>query len=219
MRQNLSVITRQKSPIRRQSTVINTIAEYQTGPSVLIRTGPSIQLITGDLAAVVEQPSRMASRFIRAGLSLALSCLLLTLAISSRAGDFTVQDLQGKTHSLAAYRGKWVLVNFWATWCPPCLSELPELSSLHTAHQDKDLVVIGIVMDSGSRKKVADFVQAHGISYPIAMGDSKTAAQIGEVDVLPTSYLYSPGGELVSYQAGAITRENVEAYIKSKQLN
>ena len=135
---------------------------------------------------------------------------------SAHTTDFVLQDIQGKTHRLTDYRGKWVLINFWATWCTPCLSEIPELTSLHDAHKNKDLWVIGIAMDSGSRKKVADFAQAHGISYPVVMGDRKITAQIGKIEVLPTSYLYNPKGEQVSYQAGEVTRAEVEAYILSK---
>ncbi|MDO8264384.1 MAG: TlpA disulfide reductase family protein [Gallionella sp.] len=144
--------------------------------------------------------------------------LLLALPFSGHAAGFSLEDIQGNTHRLEDYRGKWVLVNFWATWCPPCLSEIPELSGLHDAHKDKDLVVIGIAIDSGSSRKVTDFSQAHGISYPVVMGNSKIAAQIGELDVLPTSYLFSPNGEQVSYQPGEVTRESVETYIKNKKF-
>jgi len=149
-------------------------------------------------------------------LRVTLFALLLVCSWFSCAADFSLVDLQGKTHRLAEYRGKWVLVNYWATWCPPCLDEIPELVSLHNAHHDKDLLVIGIAIDSGSNKKVADFAQAHGISYPVVMGDRKVTAQIGAVDVLPVSYLYNPKGEQVSYQAGAVTRASVETYISKK---
>jgi peroxiredoxin len=142
--------------------------------------------------------------------------LLLACSWAGYAADFSLEDMQGKTHRLSDYRGKWVLVNFWATWCLPCLNEIPELISLHNAHQDKDLSVIGIAMDSGSSGKVADFAQAHGISYPVVMGNRKITAQIGAVEVLPVSYLYNPKGEQVSYQAGEVTRASVEAYIKKK---
>jgi thiol-disulfide isomerase/thioredoxin len=143
-----------------------------------------------------------------------LACLSI-----SHAADFVLEDIQGRIHRLEDNRGKWVLVNFWATWCSPCLTEIPELNSLHDAHKDKDLLVIGIAMQSESQSKVADFAKAHGISYPVVLGDFKISRQIGIVDVLPSSYLYNPMGEQVSYQAGVVTRAVIERYIKSNQLN
>ncbi len=143
--------------------------------------------------------------------------LALCLPLASLAGGFTLVDLQGKTHHLSDYRGKWVLVNFWATWCPPCLNEIPELSRLYNAHKNNDLVVIGIAMERSSGKTVAEFAKKHGISYPVVLGNREIAAQIGDLEVLPTSYLYNPGGEQVSYQAGEVTQESVESYIKNKQ--
>ncbi|HET7832557.1 MAG TPA: TlpA disulfide reductase family protein [Gallionella sp.] len=153
-------------------------------------------------------------RFMWRGL---LVALLLVVPFAAYAADFNLKDMQGKPQRLADYRGKWVLVNFWATWCPPCLNEIPELVSLHKAHKDKDLVVIGIAVDSGSEKAVAEFVKAHGVTYPMVMEDDKVRRQLGEMDVLPTSYLYNPKGELVSYQQGEVTRESVETYIKNKK--
>jgi len=113
------------------------------------------------------------------------------------------------------YRGKWVLVNFWATWCPPCLEEIPDLVALHEARSKTDLVVIGVALDS-DRDSVTEFVQKKRISYPVVYGDYQQAAQVGEVEALPTSFLYDPSGKLVSYQEGMVTRSSVESYIKSK---
>ena len=145
-----------------------------------------------------------------------LTASLLLFALGAEAQEFTLEDINGKTHRLSDYRGKWVLVNYWATWCPPCLDEIPELIRLHNAHHDKDLLVIGIAIDSGSAKKVSNFAQAHGISYPIVVGDRKVTAQFGAVDVLPVSYLYNPKGEPASFQAGEVTRASVEAFINKK---
>lgn len=144
-------------------------------------------------------------------------CLLsLSCVLPSHAADFTLVDMQGKTHRLADYRGKWVLVNFWATWCKPCLREIPELNSLHNAHKDKDLVVIGIATDSGEPEKIAEFANKHAIAYPVVMGNRKLNAQIGVIEALPSSYLYNPKGEQVSYQLGEVTRMSVEAFIRKQ---
>jgi thiol-disulfide isomerase/thioredoxin len=143
-----------------------------------------------------------------------ISCLLLA-SVNVAAENFAFKDMQGKEQRLSDYKGKWVLVNFWATWCPPCLEEIPDLVDMHNAHKASDLVVIGVVMSS-SLDSVKSFAEQLDISYPIVIGTSKIVAQIGKVEALPTSYLYDPTGKLVSYQAGIVTREAIENYIRSK---
>lgn len=145
---------------------------------------------------------------------LCLATLLLSAGAAS-AESFVFKDMQGQQQRLQDYRGKWVLVNFWATWCPPCLEEIPDLITLHEAHKNKDLVVIGVALDS-TRDSVVEFVAKKKVSYPIVFGDYDLAAQVGEVEALPTSYLYDPTGKLVSYQQGMVTRASVESYVKSK---
>jgi len=126
-------------------------------------------------------------------------------------------DTGGKTHTLAGYKGKWVLVNYWATWCPPCLVEIPDLIALHE-NKKNNLVVIGIAVDFRNPKQVTDFAEGLMVSYPIVMGTSKVIDQVGPVQGLPTTYLYNPEGKMVAQQVGAITRESVEAYIASKSV-
>ncbi len=141
---------------------------------------------------------------------------LLCLSLAATAQPFVFKDMQGKQQRLQDYRGKWVLVNFWATWCPPCLEEVPDLVSLHEAHKKTDLVVIGVALDS-SEKSVREFIDKRHVSYPIVLGDYELAAQVGEVEVLPTTYMYNPQGELVSYQQGIVTRGSVESYMKNNK--
>ena len=140
----------------------------------------------------------------------------LLAATTIHAEGFSFQDTQGKTHTLAGYRGKWVLVNFWATWCPPCLEEIPDLISLHDQHKNKDLVVIGIAMDYRDPKQVTRFADDYFMSYPIVLGNQKIAAQIGPADAMPATYLYNPQGKLVAQHVGALTKKTVENYIAAK---
>jgi len=147
--------------------------------------------------------------------SLLCALILLLMTVNATAKDFVFKDMQGKEQRLSDFRGKWVLVNFWATWCPPCLEEIPDLVALHEAHKGKDIVVIGVALDS-SKESVTEFVARKQISYPIVVGDYDMADQIGEVNVLPTSYMFDPAGKLVSFQEGVVTRGSVESYIKSK---
>lgn len=145
-----------------------------------------------------------------------LAGLLLALLTSwAQAGDFKVTDTNGKIHTLAGYKGKWVLVNYWATWCPPCLEEIPDLIALHE-NKKNNLVVIGVAMEYRNAKQVTDFADGMLVSYPIVLGTPQVVNQIGPVPGLPTTYLYSPDGKMVAQQVGAITREAVESFIASK---
>ena len=148
---------------------------------------------------------------------LLLACLLFAAPALASAGGFTFQDTSGNSHSLAGYKGKWVLVNFWATWCPPCLEEIPDLIELHDKHKDKDLVVLGVAMDYRSMQQVKDFAEQMFVSYPVILGTRESAAQVGRISGLPTTYLFNPQGKMVAYNVGAITRKAVENYITAKK--
>lgn len=145
-----------------------------------------------------------------------LAGLLLALSVSwAQADGFKVTDTTGKTHTLAGYKGKWVLVNYWATWCPPCLQEIPDLIALHE-NKKNNLVVIGVALDFRNAQQVTDFAEGLMVNYPIVLGNSQVVNQIGPVQGLPTTYLYNPDGKMVAQQVGAITRAAVESYITSK---
>lgn len=145
-----------------------------------------------------------------------LAGLLLALVSAwAQADGFKLTDTTGKTHTLAGYKGKWVLVNYWATWCPPCLEEIPDLIALHE-NKANNVVVIGIALDYRNAKQVTDFAEGLLVNYPIVLGNRQLVSQIGPVQGLPTTYLYNPEGKLVAQQVGAITRAAVEGYIASK---
>ncbi len=138
---------------------------------------------------------------------------MILFASAAMAENFSFKDIAGKQHNLGDYRGKWVLVNFWATWCPPCLAEIPDLIALHDQHKDKDLAVIGIAMEYSNPGLVADFAKSKRISYPVVLGNDEIAAQIGPVKGLPTTYLFNPQGKIVAHNVGSVTKEAVENFM------
>ena len=145
--------------------------------------------------------------------------LMLSLAVTgAQATGFSVTDTDGKTHSLAGYKGKWVLVNYWATWCPPCLAEIPDLIELHE-NKKNNLVVIGVAVDFRGAKQVTDFAESMMVNYPIVLGTRDVINQIAPVQGLPTTYLFNPEGKMVAQQVGPVTRESVESYIASKSAS
>ena len=139
--------------------------------------------------------------------------MLASHAMASNAWSLT--DASGKPIDLAAYKGKWVLVNFWATWCPPCLEEIPDLESLY---KEGKLVVIGIAMNYKSPSEVLDFARKQGITYPVVLGNEDTASQFGDLDSLPTSFLYSPDGRLAGEHAGMLSKQNLLSALQGSPL-
>lgn len=134
----------------------------------------------------------------------------VTTAQAANAGNFVLKDMSGNTHQLSSYKGKWVLVNYWATWCPPCLEEVPDLVNLYDSRKDKDLMVIGVVFDYKDVKEVSQYVDDMLMSYPVVLGNDSVTAQIGSAEVLPTTFIYNPQGKLVKIKRGLITRAFVE---------
>jgi thiol-disulfide isomerase/thioredoxin len=141
-------------------------------------------------------------------------CLVMLLSFSIQAYGFQFKDITGKNHTLSDYKGKWVLVNFWATWCPPCLKEIPDLISLYESR--KDLMVIGVAIDEADPNLVLEFVKSMSISYPTVIGDRDIAAQIDDISLLPSTYLYDPVGNPAARKLGLITRAEIEEFIQSK---
>jgi thiol-disulfide isomerase/thioredoxin len=146
-------------------------------------------------------------------IGLLLAFLMSLGKIAHAVDSFALIDTAGKKHTLAQYKGKWVLVNYWATWCPPCLEEVPDLVALYDSRKNKDVMVIGVVFDYESAKDVADYVDDMLMSYPIVLGDDEVSRQIGNADVLPTTYIYNPKGELVKIKHGKVTKQYLEAFI------
>lgn len=147
-----------------------------------------------------------------------LLTLLLIASQSAFAGNnapssFMLKDMTGIKHQLSNYKGKWVLVNYWATWCAPCLEEVPDLVNLYDHRKKKDLMILGVVFDYQSTKDVTDYVDDMLMSYPIVLGDDTVTAQIGSSDVLPTTFIYNPQGELVKIKRGLVTKQYLEKII------
>jgi len=117
------------------------------------------------------------------------------------APPFLVQDLNGNTISTATWQGKVVLVNFWATWCPPCREEIPILIELSKNYPDQ-LLVVGVSMDDGPAEEVRDFAAAAGINYPIVMRSPELVNAYGGVPALPTSFLVDREGHVVQKHVG-----------------
>jgi len=148
-------------------------------------------------------------------------CLVFALCTTGFAVaeqvDFTLSDLEGKERSLSEFHGKWVIVNYWATWCPPCLEEIPDLVEFHEEHKDVDAVVVGVNFEDIDIEYLKSFSEDLLISYPVLQSSPDPVTPLGAVTGLPTTYIISPEGEIMARQQGSVTRRTLEQYIKRKQ--
>jgi peroxiredoxin len=148
--------------------------------------------------------------------SVLLICLaLISCSQAADPVDFELPGLDGKTHRLSDYRGKWVLVNYWATWCPPCREELPELEIFHNNHKETDAVVIGVDMEIIKLERLRKFVDKQFLSFPILLSEPVARSELGDIPGLPTSFLIDPEGRVVAQQVGPVSAEDIEQFIES----
>lgn len=117
------------------------------------------------------------------------------------AAPLSLPDLSGREVSLAAFKGKVVLLDFWATWCEPCLEELPDLINLYEKYQSRGFTIIGISMDAEGARTVAPFVKRHGLPYPILISQGD-APRGWVLPGLPTAYLIGKDGLVVHRYLG-----------------
>ncbi len=151
-------------------------------------------------------------------LSVVVLFLMLPVQSFAAAGDgeepvnFTLQKLHGGELSLEAFRGQWLVLNYWATWCAPCRKEIPELSALHSARED--ITVLGLAFEDTDIKSFDEFLEEFHPSYPLLLVDVYAPPEpFGAPRVLPTSIILNPEGYPVKTFMGPVTKEDIEAFI------
>jgi len=132
------------------------------------------------------------------------------------APDFELTDVStGKTVKLSDYRGKAVLLNFWATWCPPCKVEIPWFVDLQKQYGSDGLVIVGVAMDDAGQQAISKFAQGMGINYPILLGTDQVSDLYGGVEDLPTTFYIGRDGKIVDRVFGLRSHHEIESNIKA----
>ncbi|QKT02754.1 TlpA family protein disulfide reductase [Ectothiorhodospiraceae bacterium 2226] len=148
------------------------------------------------------------SRAVRRWL-LSIALVLPMAALAS--AELVLPGMDGREHKVSDYRGNWVVVNFWATWCPPCLKEIPELIRFHERRDDA--VVLGVNMEDIDADMLAGFIDVHAISYPVLRMEPASQTPLGPVVGLPTTYLVDPSGEVVARHLGELDAQMLDEFI------
>jgi thiol-disulfide isomerase/thioredoxin len=152
----------------------------------------------------------------------ALICLNTVRALAQEtstartpAPDWQLNDLDGKTLKFSDFRGKVVILDFWATWCVPCRVKIPNFVELQKQYGDKGLRVVGVSLDEQGPEVVKNFVKQFGVAYPIVIGNQKVADAYGGIDAIPTTFVIDRKGRIVNQHMGYDDKAAFEKEIQS----
>lgn len=134
--------------------------------------------------------------------------------LSGGAPDFQLPSVDGTIVRLSDHQGKVVIVDFWATWCPPCQEMIPVLSDLHRRYSEKGLVILGVSLDSEGLAVLGPFVHENRIPYKVLLGNRKISAAFGGVSTIPTLYIVDRSGRLVRKMVGYHSAGEIEEHLR-----
>jgi len=129
------------------------------------------------------------------------------------APDFTLNKISGEKFKLSSLQGKVIILDFWATWCPPCQSEIPDFIQLKKDYEKKGLEIVGISLDK-TESVVKEFFDKNGINYIVVMGNNDLGDKYGGISGIPTTFIIDRKGNIVNKHIGATLKEDFEADIK-----
>lgn len=132
----------------------------------------------------------------------------------SPAPAWALRGLDGEPMTSADFAGKVVVLNFWATWCPPCRIEIPGFVRVQKEYEDQGLVIIGVSLDQTGPAAVAQFAQQMEINYPLVMGDAAVAEAFGGVQALPTTFFIDRDGDIRNVHTGYLSRRALKKTVR-----
>ena len=135
-------------------------------------------------------------------------------AATTAAPEWQLNDPDGQPVKLSDFKGKVVILDFWATWCPPCRAEIPGFIALQKQYAAQGLTVVGVSLDTAGASVVKSFMQHLGMNYPVVIGDEKTAADYGGITAIPTTFVIDRSGKIVTSHQGYASQVVFESEIR-----
>ena len=148
-----------------------------------------------------------------------IAAIVFVSAISAqskptKAPNFKLKTYDGKVISLDKFKGKVVLVNFWATWCPPCRAEIPDFLKVYKKYKSKGFEIVGIALDETGWSDVKPFMENMKINYPIVLGDQQTVMLYGGIEAIPTTFIVDKKGNIIDRHIGMLPQTILEEKLK-----
>jgi cytochrome c biogenesis protein CcmG/thiol:disulfide interchange protein DsbE len=137
-----------------------------------------------------------------------------TTSTTIPAPAFSLPDLQGKRVDLAQFKGKVLVIDFWATWCPPCREAIPELIAMKKKYGPRGFDIVGISMDENPARVVPPFIEHYGINYPVVMADAQVSSDFGGIFGLPTTFIVDRDGNIAQRYIGYVDLKVIEREIE-----
>ena len=144
-----------------------------------------------------------------------LTCCLLALCFTSSAfsNEIMLEDLNGTSIPLTSLKGKWVYINYWASWCGPCLHEIPELNRFYEHHKTENIAFCGVNYDGLPLHEQVKLIRKIKLRYPSLADDPKDVLRLGDIQGVPVTFIFNPEGKLHDICYGAQTEKSLSAYI------
>jgi peroxiredoxin len=130
------------------------------------------------------------------------------------APDFTLPQLDGNSLTLSEFKGKVIILNFWATWCPPCRREIPDFIELYENYKDEGLQIIGVNLDGGDTRPIKQFLEEYKINYSVVLGDGNIIEDYGGIRAIPTTFIIDREGNIREKYIGYQPRTTFEEAVK-----
>lgn len=149
-----------------------------------------------------------------AAMVLLVGCSGAVESADKKAADFSLVDINNKVVRLSDYQSKVIILNFFATWCPPCRSEIPDFIELMKDYGDKNFVIIGVSLDKSGVNEIKKFADENNINYPVLIDDGQVSDSYGPIGSIPTTFIIDRNGNITEKIIGARNRDSFEKIIK-----